>query len=338
MALHRLWNSREIFNLDFGDNVKIINATTLKILVFLGLTVASYNACMFDGFRALNSSLNLQSQNARLTGLQAFQQSVYPISRGKCVQCHETIQAPFHASNDVNTAYLAAKSKAVFLNPPSSMLVVKTQDGHCGNACKTDGSEMVKAINFWKTFELATNTGGLAGSASDAVLRSGSRKFVQTRLNDIFGGSATPHVNSLVSGNVGHFGGPCDKYIFDFNGNQNYGNCPTLTDSQASLIGPGTPARVALTVRTCQRIVATDASVVFAVTQAVGSDITGRMPSQGEIQSLYDLFYTGKMAPTKVLASLSTVGTTAQQKGYGTLGAWRFILSTLCSSPDWQIP
>ncbi len=314
--------------------------TKIKIIITVGLVAFAFNACIFDGFRSIstNNLLDNPSENLSLTGIQAFEKSVYPLSRGKCVTCHEMAQSPFHASSDLNTAYLAAKSRVAWTNIPASKLIIKTTDGHCGAACTTDGMEMSRAVNFWKFYEKSETPVVIGGSASDSVLRSASRKFVSTKLNDIFGGSAGAVTSSLIANDAGRFGGPCDLYATDFNGSQNYGNCNLHADSQASLIGPQTPSRQSLVVRACQRIVQDNAAVSAAVTNAVGSNATGRAPASGDIQSMYELFYTGRVATDATLAALAMVGTGAQQKGYGTMGAWRYILLTLCQSPDWQVP
>lgn len=320
--------------------MKMLTLTQTKIILSVGLIALAYNACLLQGFRSAtgNGSFSSGNQSPGLTGVQAFKKFVYdPITRPRCAACHDTIQAPFHASSDINTAYVAAKSRVTWTNTPSSKLIMKTTDGHCGAACQTNGSEMANAINLWKTYE-KLDTPSTGGSASDSVLRSASRKFVATKLNGVFGGSANAHTDALITNDAGRFGGPCDLYARDFNGTENFGNCNLPSDSQASLIGPQTPARQSLVVRVCQRILQNDGAVTTAVTTGVGSNVTNRAPNQGDIQALYELFYTGRVASAGTLAALTTVGTTANQKGLGIMGQWRFILLALCQSPDWQIP
>ncbi len=95
------------------------------------------------------------SGSLSLSGQDAFRTTVYPITRSKCVSCHASAPNPPHASADLAVAYAVAKSKVSLSNIPSSRLVVKTMDGHCGSACSTNGAEMIAAITAWKGVELA---------------------------------------------------------------------------------------------------------------------------------------------------------------------------------------
>ncbi len=320
----------------------------MKKLIFLisasfVLISINYSACSPSSFNTedFQNSTSLSSQSSEFTGQQAFAKSVYLITSKTCIPCHVNIQAPFHASSDLTTAYLAAKSRVSWANVPSSKLIMKIQDGHCGNNnCKTDGSEMTKAINFWKAYEMSEIADGGTSSSqgSDSTLPLSGRRFVQTRLDDIFGPTVVAATSGLIANSIGSFGGPCDKYKKDFNGGPNYGDCKAIAESQASLIGPAAPSRQSLIIRACEMIAQNDSAIKMAVTNAIGSDMTSRLPTQGEIQSLYELFYTGKIASTEALKSYNSVSLAVQQKAYPALDSWRFVLFTMCSSPDWQIP
>lgn len=82
-----------------------------------------------------------------------FEQTVYPVVEEYCSRCHSesanTKQQPYFASEDVDVAYQAAKSKIRLDNPGASRLVQRlTVDLHncwSGN-CMTDGAEMTAAI------------------------------------------------------------------------------------------------------------------------------------------------------------------------------------------------
>ncbi len=297
-----------------------------------------YNSC--GKFKSISESEFSSSSDAgksEKSGQQAFGETVYLITRSKCISCHETQNSPLHAAADVDVAYMAARSKVNFTNVPGSMLVIKIRDGHCKlSNCMTDGSEMINEINKWKAFEKFSSGPGV--DASDAQPRHGGRKFVASKLRDVFGATANDPVVRLVDNDAGNYGDPCDKYSRDFNGNQNFGDCRDLGESQASSVGPATPTRQSLTIRACTKITQSDAAVINAVTLAVGSDATARTLTAGDIQSLYDLFFTGRLAQTTTTTALKAIATSVEQKAYVSLDQWRFVLLTLCMSPDWQVP
>lgn len=84
---------------------------------------------------------------------EAFEKTVYPITRSYCVSCHST-QQPVHASADLKTAHDAvlANMKVNFENIPSSRMVKKLrEDNHnCWGDCETNALEMEAAISEWK--------------------------------------------------------------------------------------------------------------------------------------------------------------------------------------------
>ncbi len=89
--------------------------------------------------------------NQLLAGSQeAFEQTVYPITRANCVSCHQT-QSPVHASSDVAEAHVAATSKVNFANIPNSRLVKKLRDENhnCWSDCGANADEMQAAIEEW---------------------------------------------------------------------------------------------------------------------------------------------------------------------------------------------
>lgn len=89
------------------------------------------------------------------TSLEAFQQTVYPISRSSaysCVGCHMAV-SPRHASDNTLTAHDAALSVVDFNNPANSRIVTKLKvDRHnCGANCDNIATQYQNAIQDWKT-------------------------------------------------------------------------------------------------------------------------------------------------------------------------------------------
>lgn len=89
------------------------------------------------------------------TSLEAFQQTVYPISRSSaysCVSCHMAV-SPRHASDNTLTAHDAALTVVDFNNPANSRIVnkMKVERHNCGANCDNIGTLYQNAIQDWKT-------------------------------------------------------------------------------------------------------------------------------------------------------------------------------------------
>lgn len=94
-------------------------------------------------------------------GEDGFKATVYPFVRTNCVQCHGAVQIPLFASANASTAYSLAYSLVNFAQIPASKFVAKIKDGHCGNACNTDGTNMINMITTWKAaYGSKANLGG----------------------------------------------------------------------------------------------------------------------------------------------------------------------------------
>jgi hypothetical protein len=165
----------------------------------------------------------------------------------------------------------------------------------------------------------------------ESRLRMGSRFYVASTLNEIFGTSAETVTSSLVMPNINQFGGPCDPYIEN--------DCTEQSQSQAPQIPVTTSARAALTIRACERIVSADLAITTAIETVLGSlPAVLSWPTPENTISLFQLFYSDRIPAVEVQAALSGIVQAAQAQSLPPIEAWRFLLFTLCSSPDWQIP
>jgi len=128
----------------------------------------------------------------------AFATTVYPLVRGvgQCIDCHidssGTKQQPYFASDDINEAYEAIKSKINLNDPASSRVVLRLRDEfhNCwtgaGQAeCAADGATMQAAINDMLAGPpaLVANTVGApvvfskALTLADGVVASGGNRY-----------------------------------------------------------------------------------------------------------------------------------------------------------------
>lgn len=101
------------------------------------------------------------SGSSGASSLQAFEQTVYPITRARCASCHGTSQQPLHASSNSTTAHNAVVNsyKVDFNNIPNSRLVQKIKEGHnCWGSCIANSTEMQLAIEEWKD-QMAVTSG-----------------------------------------------------------------------------------------------------------------------------------------------------------------------------------
>ena len=118
-------------------------------------------------------------ENAQgIDGAPAFQQTVFPILRDQCSDCHAGSGpgTPHLAHSDFETAYRAVldNQKANLASPGSSRLVQRLAvDFHyCWGGCVENGAEMSAAIGQWAVlvnFEsgITTLDGVIAGSSRD---------------------------------------------------------------------------------------------------------------------------------------------------------------------------
>ncbi|HXH32330.1 MAG TPA: hypothetical protein VNJ01_16135 [Bacteriovoracaceae bacterium] len=82
-----------------------------------------------------------------------FQQSVYPIVRSNCINCHSSNMAPFFAQADVKLAHdVALSSFKVNLGKPEASrlyLRLKNDQHNCWSNCEDNAAEMLDAIKYW---------------------------------------------------------------------------------------------------------------------------------------------------------------------------------------------
>jgi hypothetical protein len=130
------------------------------------------------------STPTTNSSGAAVDSLTAFQSTVYPIAKARCVSCHIATNQPFFASNDARSAHdaLISQSKINFNNIPSSRLVqrLSPENHNCWGNCSDNAKEMQLAIEKWKalmtpptptatqtSIQTATNTAGSTSTATN---------------------------------------------------------------------------------------------------------------------------------------------------------------------------
>ncbi|MBA2405236.1 MAG: hypothetical protein H0V66_10735 [Bdellovibrionales bacterium] len=146
-----------------------VNVYKVITILSLATIMVVYNNCgsPFGKPSPLFFESNVYGGSASVS-YDAFEKTVYPITRTNCVSCHSS-QQPEHASSDVRKAHDAVVSsfKVNFENIRSSRMVKKLRDDNhnCWGDCNDNADEMEEAITEWKA--LIKNSGS---STDDPVV------------------------------------------------------------------------------------------------------------------------------------------------------------------------
>ena len=90
----------------------------------------------------------------KLSSVAAFQQTLWPVLRARCVSCHGVNQPPLHAAADVNIAHTNVIESGLvnFTNIPASVISNKLKNGrhNCWSDCAANAAEVEGQISIWK--------------------------------------------------------------------------------------------------------------------------------------------------------------------------------------------
>ncbi|MDH5611417.1 MAG: LamG domain-containing protein [Gammaproteobacteria bacterium] len=119
----------------------------------------------------------------------SFEKILYPLLTQHCAECHTEISAtpisPFFSSNDVNSAYEAAKAKINLDSPADSRLVIRLREEfhNCWSAnCLSDAQEIEDQINLLSSAITLTQVDASlitskAVTLNDATIASGGSRY-----------------------------------------------------------------------------------------------------------------------------------------------------------------
>ena len=170
------------------------------VLFLLAAITVVYTNCGSQG------QLAWQSNQIMAGSQDAFEATVYPITRANCASCHET-QSPQHASADVVVAHEAAFSKVNFGNIPASRLVKKLRDENhnCWSNCSENADEMQAAIEEWYESVKLTDeqsptptTPTSPTNPAAPVLKTASTRTIAEELADITNLAKSPTAEAKV--------------------------------------------------------------------------------------------------------------------------------------------
>lgn len=183
-------------------------------------------------------------------GSASFDQTLYPLLTTYCSNCHYeegsiSQQSPFFANiNDVNSSYLAAKSKINIDLPEQSRFVLKVQSGHnCWTNCITNANEIQTEIESMSVAIIPDTVDpnfviSKALRITDGIIASGGNRFEAdlialwefkaiSGLTAFDTSGVEPAINLNLSGSVTWLG----SYGLDFTG----GKAQAFTDQSKKL-------------------------------------------------------------------------------------------------------
>lgn len=198
----------------------------LPVITLMALMLMSYNHCLHPEPKAKKKAAtietNLNNSSAppatspapsggvfqeRTVSLEAFSQTVYPITTQRCAVCHSALQQPLHASTSLETAHDQLRDGQLvnFNNINNSRMVLKLrQELHnCwGGNCETSAQQMAQAIENWgeiideaRTAFESTNNTSTTTPMETQLRTSESMSFNQTMNNQSMYGNGTMAVN-----------------------------------------------------------------------------------------------------------------------------------------------
>lgn len=155
------------------------------------VTLFSYTQCLGPTSNTKKSTLKFNSTEQSTTAsnpapttqdpivqggtasVDAFGQTLHPITVQRCATCHGSFQQPLHAVTNVQQAHDAIINafKVNFSNPASSRMYLKLRDEahNCWSDCNANATEVLNAINQWKSLLDDQNTNNNNNSNSNAL-------------------------------------------------------------------------------------------------------------------------------------------------------------------------
>jgi hypothetical protein len=262
----------------------------------------------------------------------------------------------------INSELVVAGSMA------ASKLTLRLKFGKQDNALSTEDMPSPKGTKIWNDFnstdyaairdwvlnmqtspagpgsEVVPTAGSIYRGSTDFI-RLGDRFFVESVLKDIYGPSVATITTPLIFTRLSFLGGPCDlkersTSIVNSRLAINYLSCQgaDLLDDHATLLPQSSSLRAGLITKACLSINALDSAVLYAA-QAAGAGSTLAWPSSSQIANAYKLFYPGRTLRTDSEAALNAVVNGAKTNfPSAPIEGWRYLLLSVCNTPEWQQP
>lgn len=176
------------------------------------------------------------------------------------------------------------------------------------------------------------------------VIRMSDRYYVSSLLSDVFGPSSNTEINYLVKIKMDSFGGGCDQY--DMNQNVSGAclndDCNNVVCSGAQVInnqiGVSSVIRRGWLIRVCESISNDDYAILYAVqnihSQPTLTKSNVPAPTKNTLEKSYGLFYRSSAPDKAILSALTDIS----KEETNNFEKWRYVLLSICTTAEWQIP
>lgn len=179
----------------------------------------------------------------------------------------------------------------------------------------------------------------------EAIIRLGDRHMVASVLDQVFGPTAKPIIDSLVRSSVSSFGGPCDPRGSVQPGSDScFVLWPDSNDIQAVMVNSSDVRRESLRLKACRALVFDNTSFKYSIARVAGTVYANQVvsspvlliPTEQNIIDTYQLFFPGISPPIRVVGALGNLVSESALDPEKVSDPWRYLMLTVCYAPDWQ--
>jgi hypothetical protein len=174
-------------------------------------------------------------------------------------------------------------------------------------------------------------------------VRMGDRYYASSLLLDVFGPDANEVIKNNIMTKMDNFGGGCDQYDKSATGVCSADDCSIVNCTGAEVIhnqiGVSSVIRQGWTRKACEEISNKDSAILYAIQRITGlNNLTIQntpVPSNQNLIKAYTLFYRSVAPNSAVTTSLVAISNSETTNHFE---KWRYVLLSLCTTPEWQIP
>lgn len=167
-------------------------------------------------------------------------------------------------------------------------------------------------------------------------IQMGDRAFVESVLLQVFDAQGTAAATYIRTDIYERpvFGGPCDPYSESDSSSSAAEFNNEKCVNQMDVIQPATsnPMRFSYTTKVCERLVA-DTARMASVRAKIFANNVWAAPDSASVTKLWNLFFNATPIDASVVDALLEISKASS----GPDNAWKNIVFTVCSSPEWQV-
>lgn len=171
--------------------------------------------------------------------------------------------------------------------------------------------------------------------AYTSELQMASRSYIESVLLQVFDAQGTAmatEIENVIYKKI-EFGGACDQYEASDKGSATleYPRAQCVNAIGVVQKSTNNPMRYSLTTKVCEKMVG-DTARMDAVRNKIFADKKWAKPNDESVENAWELFYP----TTKIDAQLRNNFINMRKIASTDQEAWKYIMLTLCISPEWQ--